>query len=260
MVFEVALHSSILRPAAPLMPRPVRSFSECRCRCGNDRRSLGEGFQMRDTDVTDISAKMSLPQLTDVLHALADSHQLLLLKIQSLRMEHMGSETGYVAESSRHVERLQAVEPATSDLFAVTAAERGGDVPGAPDVQIESGLGSNRDAPRERETDSRVITHEPTRPDAPASIPTFVHSRVTNDDAPAQVATSTHVASTVEPATVTGPATPNELSMASEPSPTAQVDAVGATSVDPGYNFFDELDDRLAKLEGDPETGPPEEG
>ena len=39
--------------------------------------------------MTDISSKGLLPQLTDVLHALTDSHELLLLKLQSVRLEHM---------------------------------------------------------------------------------------------------------------------------------------------------------------------------
>ena len=40
-------------------------------------------------DVTDASTKGLLPQLTDVLHALTDSHALLLSKIQSVRLKHI---------------------------------------------------------------------------------------------------------------------------------------------------------------------------
>ena len=43
------------------------------------------------SDVTDISSKGLLPQLTDVLHALTDSHELLLCKVRSVRLEHMST-------------------------------------------------------------------------------------------------------------------------------------------------------------------------
>ena len=64
----------------------------------------------RGSDVTRTSSTGLLPQLTEVLHALCDSHELLLLKLQSVRLEHI-SIVASGTEEFPHTEFLAFVNP-----------------------------------------------------------------------------------------------------------------------------------------------------
>ena len=57
-----------------------------------------------------MSSKGSLPQLTDVLHALTESHELLLFKLQSVRLER-ASVDPFVVEEFPHAEFQDFVDP-----------------------------------------------------------------------------------------------------------------------------------------------------
>ena len=62
------------------------------------------------SDVTRTPSTPLLPQLTEVLHALCDSHELLLLKLQSVRLEHI-SVVASGTEELPHTEFLAFVNP-----------------------------------------------------------------------------------------------------------------------------------------------------
>ena len=65
--------------------------------------------------VADISSKGLLPQLTDLLHALTESHELLLSKVQSVRLGHMNVVPSAIGDSPRSP-FLAFVDPRPSAL------------------------------------------------------------------------------------------------------------------------------------------------
>jgi hypothetical protein len=187
--------------------------------------------------MTDVSTKGLLPQLTDVLHALADSHALLLSKIQSVRLEHISadySEVEMIEESSGAAlgDEVDLVSPTLVDQKTSPKLE----VPGAiPIDEVESSRSSNRIASSEFETSPSRAVAATDQADQVATSPSPASAEMVtpHGDLVATVSTQT-------------PSLPDG-------SEAQHVDPAGAGSENRNYNFFDELDARLAGL-GDAES------
>jgi hypothetical protein len=158
--------------------------------------------------VTDISSEGSLPQLTDVLYLLTDSQDLLLLKIQSMRMEY--------TRSAR-----SAPERAPSTVNATPSAER---------VSTD-------------DNDAHAVRSTP----APASPVSNVTNRL-------PVVTVLPLGDTTLPETTTAESRTAESrtrinAHAEVFDPVDSAPSIPTDSANRSYNFFDELDERLADLE-----------
>jgi hypothetical protein len=217
-------------------------FADCESgsggRCGHIERAQA---------LTDASSKGLFPQLTDVLCALSQSHAKLLSKVQSLRLEH----TEATPSGLNLVE-----ESAKNSLIGVSAVSR------LPEL-VEAKASPVREASRTNSIDGPE----------PAELPIgFVGSEF---DRPPEAMTK----SDVEVQGADGRDTPLISTLSEgEPPPQQQMDAVVSTHTSPqpdrrdrreaaqshpkraesegrNYNFFDELDDRLAGL-GDQDQGP----
>jgi ubiquitin len=178
----------------------------------------------RSEDVSDISSKGLLPQLIDVLHALTDGHESLARKVRDARLE-------YTRYSVPIVESGLQVEPADTRLSVGTSAHASIGVrrkPATKKVVLDTG---------ETSVNGFGNGHVPEPSNGASSVP--VKATVPEAVAPPDPA-----------AIVSHAGTPAELS--SEPS--ARTDGVnsarhGETTTAPvnrDYNFFDELDARLA--------------
>jgi hypothetical protein len=183
--------------------------------------------------VTDASTKGLLPQLTDVLRALTESHALLLNKIQGVRLAQISAVYPLV-EIPREFSSSQANLGTRSIIDAVTSPN----IEGPEAVQIhdvESGASSNRIASSEFETspgpviaEIDVADHMMTSP-----LPASVEIAPPHDDLAAAVSVRSPLPPDGREAQRTGP-------------PDAEPE-------NRNYNFFDELDARLAGL-GDAES------
>jgi hypothetical protein len=189
--------------------------------------------------VTDFSSKGLLPQLTDVLEAFAESHERLLWRVRELRAEYSPAEASGVGDfSSRsgdsHILGNPALSAGTDTPTTRTQAES------PPPLDASE---ASPESPRHASTDIGV--------DRGVETPAF-GVQLTEERTPASVDATAAGRSQQEPAGGQAPAT------SVEPIPTQHADQVEAESADRDYNFFDELDDRLARLDQDPPSEPSE--
>ncbi len=165
--------------------------------------------------MADRSPKGLLPQLTDVLCALTESQELLLGKLQSVRLEHPSVVPTVIFESAH--ERADSVDPPLPLVDSTT---------------ISSGLTSEVD---------RSSAIDPAEP----STGTTSSSSFESQETPASASTSATGATALHDVddAAGADATPPMGTRAVPGDPTA------ATSATHHYNFFDELDTRLAHLD-----------
>ncbi len=193
--------------------------------------------------MTDMSSKGLHPQLTDVLEALTNSHELLLLKLRSVRLELVHDGSAVISQLPLLTERFDSKGPGIAEAVAarpVTRAEDKPDLPADADQpgpstdSRESSTGSHPHARPESDLDSHIEPVEfaaQNTAHAPASITTFTR-RDEDHDAPAG-----------SPGTV-------------ESAQPSYLDESEANFANRNYNFFDDLDDQLAELDDDPGAGP----
>jgi hypothetical protein len=146
-----------------------------------------EGYTSR---VVDVSSTESLPQLSDVLHALTESQQLLLAKVRAL---HKAAGSRGVHDAPTQADLRQGPDTAFSDSdSALRPCEANGSLrPSLPDVGADSGRTPDRE---------------------------------------------------VEPETIG--VSPQAITASAEPEMAPEFDAGGRN-----YNFFDELDAKLARMD-----------
>jgi hypothetical protein len=196
--------------------------------------------------VTDVSSKGLIPQLTDLLYALADSHELLLFKLQDVRRQR--NDAGrMIIDQPFHTESIDLADsrlPARVDTPAL-ADTMTGEKNGAQHVTLTdeirrvpepADLASTRSDVSPVVGDDRTSRAQPETPSpshAPSEIVMLRRDRDTGT--PAQ------------------PLTP--------PEPSADVgrQRTDGASADRNYNFFDELDARLTHVRS-LDTGPDERG
>jgi len=180
--------------------------------------------------VSEASSKGLLPQLTDVLHALTGSHALLLSTLQSVRLEHMclvAPVVGLIGEPSDRApgddvivgwpSRFETTTSHTSEAAeAIDEAE-----PGASWSQIAA-------------VDSDTGTE-------PVVAATDVADVVATLLSPASAEMVCHIGDS-------GAVVSRQPPSPREKREPEGVSAGGADSEDRNYNFFDELDARLAGL------------
>jgi hypothetical protein len=184
----------------------------------------------RTEDVTDFSSKGLLPQLIDVLHALTEGQDLLSRKVREARLEHY-RHTDPVVEGSVQTEPSNPLAPPTV-------------VGTGPDGSI----GSRRELP----PDNMEIGG------GPASVNDFGNGPWPE---PGIGASAVPVSSTIpETSSLSNPPTtmvtfedapadvPNETSVQTD-WPAAPPSETTTASLNRDYNFFDELDARLADLQ-----------
>ena len=182
------------------------------------------------SDVTHISSKGLLPQLTEVLHALSDSQELLLLKLQSVRLEHISVVPSGIEEFP-HAQFLAFVNP-------------------RPPAVVDTKTGTTTDAHRALPIDVIELRSDPpskwlVSPETDVSPGVANASVITHPETPTPLRTSTGVVTAdrgLDALTPPRAPTPSERPLAVQAKP------AGAESADCNYNFFDELDARLAHL------------
>ena len=184
--------------------------------------------------MTEISSQGLLPQLTDVLHVLTDSHELLRLKLQSVRLEYTNTEVSPRAQSRDEVDPRPAAlgDPTTDTTSAVRQPFKIDEIePGA----APGGSASSESDVRASFVAASTQSHMET-PAQPLPPPEVVTPRGDVDD----------VLHAELP-------TPGERPLAA-PADQSPADPTGAERANHNYNFFDELDARLGQLQ-DPDSG-----
>lgn len=171
--------------------------------------------------MVDVQPKGLLLQLTDVLYALTESHHRLVVKLQSVRLEH-GDPTLWSTDLGTATDgTFVSMEPATQLL------------PSAEVVTVAPTAGAS---PQER------IDHEDFRLTQQSDEPFAV------DDSLYAVATFPNAANNEQTAGgVQEPAIPAQSSAMTSTTPTISSDP-GEGTASRNYNFFDELDARLTHL------------
>jgi len=191
--------------------------------------------------VADISCKGLLPQLTDLLHALTESHELLLSKVQSVRLGHMNV-VHSASSDSPYSPFLAFVDPRPSALV---------------DTKTGTTVNAHRASPIEEIVEIKP-SMEPSRlvPCGSDVSADFVAAgaQLTHPGTPGPSAESTYVVKLRHDmdAAIPVPTSTPESPVDVRPDP------MGAESEDRNYNFFDELDAKLADLEM-PESGSEED-
>jgi hypothetical protein len=195
--------------------------------------------------VDEFSSKGLLPQLTDVLEALADSQQRLLVKIQDVRLQQARASTEIARDIPASAQQLGGAADlltTTTPLVTTTAPQS--------DAALARGVHEREVAPTPSPRDTltaktdagwnadvglepRELLEQPTMEPAEYRTVEPSDSSAVQDE---QTELAPH--ETWEPA---GGSTLTPL-----------VDEVGTESANRNYNFFDELDDRLAALDDDP--------
>ncbi len=189
--------------------------------------------------MTDISSKGLLPQLTDVLHVFTDSHQLLLCKVRSVRLEHMSS-WPLAVEKSLHTQFADFVDSCPLALVATKTGTRNDTYRAFGVDRTETGKGPSSPASSDSDLSADL---------APAS------AEVTHPKAPVHWCTSTGTSTEiVTPRHDTDAAIPTQAPTPPEGPTSALADTNSAESANRNYNFFDDLDMRLAAL-NNPESG-----
>jgi hypothetical protein len=172
--------------------------------------------------VTDVQSRGLIPQLTDLLHALTESHELLIVKLQTLRQEQRHGYSWVTGDSSS-LETLHPNEPST-ELAANSRTDAAITAPTAT-CTIEPDSVGREDPVSARPSTEAIPAAEPRH--AASSEPTTLLNASNNDGAPRSV----HE-----------PAIPAQFSATTTPS-----DSENGTT-NRNYNFFDELDARLTHL------------
>ena len=190
--------------------------------------------------MTDTSTKGLLPQLTEVFLALAESHAMLLSKVQSLRLGHTDAAPSVLTFTETrmhaHVESFAvAHSPQRIDIVAPPMLDLPNAHPhgqGEPTTARSSIVTADIDGIPDAMTNQHVLVHGSGSHVAPPPAATAAESE------PAQphidVAVSAH--------------TPPPHSDALERLAADRSDPTGDASEGRDYNYFDELDARLAGL------------
>jgi len=177
--------------------------------------------------MTEVCSKGLLPQLTDVLHALADSHELLLCKVRSVRLERevvLHSADGHDIPHAEFLDVLDFVDRhpnAVVEPFTATASIAHDSIP-LPEVESADLMRENR----------------------PACVDATAASALQADD---EVR--------LDEFNTMHPMAPTRLDAAHPDAPHAiNAEPAGSGSSNRNYNYFDELDARLSHLgRADPE-------
>lgn len=188
--------------------------------------------------MTDVSSKGLIPQLTDVMRALTDAHELLLLRVQTLRREH---------HSAIHVvidNPLRLAPPSK--------------LPARPQALVDAAIrGSNgaHHAPR----DFGGRTNESDKASASNEGTSNAHDAgpVDYDDRAAKIESESSSPSLPTIGNVTGDSDavlPAPASTPPQPRVGADFDGGDVGSANRNYNFFDELDAQLTYIQ-DPGLG-----
>jgi hypothetical protein len=192
--------------------------------------------------VTDFSSKGLLPQLTDVLEALTSSHELLLLKLQSVRFQHVRDDSAMISHLPARAQRFDSKGLGLSAPITPRPQTRGEDQPGLS-------ADADQPVPSTDSMESSTGSHPHARP----------KSDPVSDIEPVDFAGQ----STRAPASITALTRRDDDRSAFAESPTtidpeqpSYLDESEANLANRNYNFFDELDDQLAGLDDKPGAGP----
>jgi hypothetical protein len=228
----------------PLLRVLTPEFSAVRCRRDPTQPTVGPDSRRSvpgvGSGVTDVSSKGLLPQLTDVLYALTESHERLLFKLQALRRVH---NDGPIGSGVLQSFRLGSTAAALPDL-----AERRTPDPLAEMVDTANGARGDLsvDALTSNGVGTPILTEFDVRPAVGYGPEPQSEGEATPPPPPASEAVGRQLG--------TDRAAPPDLL----PRPEGiQVELSGPTeegSADRNYNFFDELDARLTHIQ-DPEHG-----
>ncbi len=196
-----------------------------------DRDAVGGPVTPQRGDAADLSSKGLLPQLIDVLHALIEGQESLSHKIRDLRLE-------YTCQSAPVVERCPEAEPSE---FAAPPSFVGTSPSGSIEIR------------RELPTDNVEMGAGPTS-DNSFGNGSSPEPSIGVSAAPVNVTVPEAESSSNPPAPIVNHAgTPADLS--SETSArtdwlnSAQPGETSTVPLNHDYNFFDELDARLADLQ-----------
>jgi hypothetical protein len=207
--------------------------------------------------VTDVSSKGLIPQLTDVLHALTDSHERLLVTVQALRQgrgpnrpDHAFGGHTFPAKPL-HSEPPDRTGLQSPSVLGQAIAPTNGLRDQRPPREVESVNGSKSLALGEFV--ARPVIDPLTRNDA--------ETELRPDTAPPPLTQSEDVAAQDDPdvAPPPDPLSPPGGSSNGSTNGTERAHSNGTqtTSGDRNYNFFDELDAKLTDIQ-DPDVGPGE--
>jgi hypothetical protein len=190
--------------------------------------------------VTDVSSKGLIPQLTDVLYALTDSHERLLFKLQALRRVHDSAGSMVVDQTPSSVFFRGTVDQTDGAHHEVLlnglGRTNGSDPPSLMELESRPALAD------ELASADKIARDEPATQRDPESVsPTDTQSQV--------VGTQRESESTPPP----DPSITGVLPPATHAAPT------NGASADRDYNFFDELDARLTHIQ-DLDFGSGEQG
>jgi hypothetical protein len=190
--------------------------------------------------LTDTSTKGLLPQLTEVLLALADSHAMLLSKVQSLRLEYMDASPSVVTFTDTRMH-------AHVESFAGAHSPQRIDITSPPILDAPRALSHDQAEPTD--TRSSIVTAEfDGIPDATTNQHVLMHGSASHVASPPAA-----TAAESEPAQ---PLSEMAGSAHTPPPHSGPLDRLDAEGSDPAgdasegrdYNYFDDLDVRLAGL------------
>ena len=197
-----------------------------------DRSPTFHPVSSRSEDVTDFSSKGLLPQLIDVLHALTEGQELLSRKVQEARLEHQ-RHTKHIVEGRMKAQPSDPLAPrplvgADPDTSIGICREQ------QSSGSFESGAGP---------TSANDFGNGPRPEPSHGSSTVPVSSTVTEASAPLNppAATANYADTSAEVS--------SETSVQTDwPDPAPPTETTTA-SLNRDYNFFDELDARLADLQ-----------
>ena len=187
--------------------------------------------------VTDVSSNGLIPQLTGLLHALTDSHELLLGKLRAVRREHDGAGR-LVIDRPVHSESLALVDARPPALVEPKTEKTNG----------QHGIFLIGRTALRKEPDWLALDEPKVGPDVAAQ-----HVRLAHPTKPAPSGATSQI---VTPRPDMDAGLPAQ---AANPSPALEPDPSDAGSAHRSYNFFDELDARLIHLR-DPASGAGDDG
>ena len=180
----------------------------------------------RGWDVTEASPKESRPRLTDVLYLLTDSQELLLSKVQSMRMGYANASGGMTSVDEHSLTALDASSGAHMRTSGSCGTQR--DEEGASQSSASSSPVSSSPVSSPAASSSDVMTDVPVMTASPEVSELGLHAPTA---AVGETASKTNAHESVSEVAGTRPSAHNG-------------------SVDRSYNFFDDLDQRLADLGG----------
>ena len=219
----------------PLHPPPVFAEDSSWVTVTNRDRP---GHIDRVYGVTEVSTKGLLPQLTDVLHALTGSHSLLLGTIQSVRLEHISAVVSVVEKSRECSDGAPCgdVDAGWASSVERTTSRRLETAGPVPLDEVESSASSSRNDSGEFDTSPE-----------PAVTATDVSDEVATLPSPASAEIGPSDRNSVAAVLRQDPSVLRQDPSQREEHEAPEVRGV-AESENRNYNFFDELDTRLAGL------------